>query len=262
MNLGLAGRVVVVTGAASGIGAASAREFGAEGAEVILVDRDAKVADVAAQIPGAVALQRDLTDPGARAEVAQLAQDRGGCDVLVCSAAVVPVRTSFSAITDEDWRATFEVNVVATAAICRALVPQVRERTGAIVVITSTSGRYPEPWLADYCASKAALLSLTGSLATELGPDGVRCVAVSPGPVRTELWDRPGGFVDHLAERYALPREDAVTHHITSVRGLALGRAGSPEEVARTVVFLGSPAASHITGTNVAVHGGMSTHLM
>jgi NAD(P)-dependent dehydrogenase (short-subunit alcohol dehydrogenase family) len=187
----------------------------------------------------------------------------GGLDILVNNVGVAPARGGFLEVDDAAWHRTLEVNLMSVVRTVRATIPLLRESPApAIVNVASTSGRYPEPMLVDYAASKAAVLSLTGALATEFGPDGIRVNAVAPGPTRTPLWDEPGGFADALAARYGLPREDAVRHHVREVRRVALGRPGTPEEVADAVVYLASDRASHVTGTVLAVHGGMATHLM
>ncbi|MBK0418893.1 SDR family oxidoreductase [Leucobacter sp. CSA1] len=266
MNLDLDGRTVVVTGAGSGIGAATAGLLLAEGASVLAVDRDEAGLDALAEAQGSPRLRTlaaDVTD----AETATAARDLAlaefeGVDALVNGVGVAVARDGFLETGLDEWRRGFDVNLFSAVAMCRAFLPALLRRRGTIVNVASTSGRYPEPMLVDYAAAKAGLLSLTGALAQEFGPRGVRAVAMSPGPTRTELWERPGGFIDALAERTGLDREAAVEHHVREVRRVALGRPAEAEDAARAIVFLCSTAAKHITGTNLAVHGGMATHLM
>jgi NAD(P)-dependent dehydrogenase (short-subunit alcohol dehydrogenase family) len=261
MRLGLEGRVAIVTGAGGGIGAATVRLLREEGALVIAVERTP--GGSAAADDGVAVLHRDVTAPGAGEDAVAFALERfGGLDILINNAAAAPVREGFLQTALDGWRATLELNLLAPASFAAAALPALTESGGVIVNVASTSGRFPEPMLVDYAASKAALLSLTGSLATEFGPAGVRVLAVAPGPTRTPLWDGPGGFIDGIAARYGLEREAAVEHHIRDVRGIALGRPGTPDDVARTIVFAVSDAAAHTSGTTLAVHGAMATHLM
>ncbi len=99
-------------------------------------------------------------------------------------------------------------------------------------------------------------MSVSKALATEFGGRGLRSNVVSPGPTRTRRWDAPGGFADQLAEQFALEREEAIEHFVTEVRGLSLGRLGTPQDVARVIAFLLAPASAQITGSEYAVDGG------
>lgn len=265
MRLGLEGRVAIVTGAAGGIGEATVRLLREEGALVVAVERPSADGEQLASLAddGIAVLQQDVTEADAGVAAVALAQERfGRLDILVNNAAVAPVRSGFLDAELGDWRATLELNLLAPVSFCTAALPSLRATRGVIVNVASTSGRYPEPMLVDYAASKAALLSLTGALASEYGSDGVRVLAVAPGPTRTPMWDKPGGFIDGIAERYGLEREDAVRHHVREVRKIALGRPGTADDIARTIVFAASDAASHTSGTTLAVHGAMATHLM
>lgn len=265
MKLGIAGRVALLTGAAGGIGEATLLQLREEGALVVAVERSAeKCARLRAfDDDGIAVLQRDVTDPEAADSAVALAIEAfGALDILINNAGAAPVREGFLETDMDDWRATLDLNLLAPASFCAAALPALQSSRGVIVNVASTSGRHPEPMLVDYAASKAALLSFTGALATEFGPSGVRVLAVAPGPTRTPMWDAEGGFIDGISERYGREREDAVLHHIRDVRGLALGRPGTAEEVARTIVFAASEASSHTSGTTIAVHGAMTTHLM
>jgi NAD(P)-dependent dehydrogenase (short-subunit alcohol dehydrogenase family) len=265
VQLDLSGRRAVVTGAAAGIGRAIVEALVGEGARVLGVDRDADGCAALSADTGMPTLMVDVAEPDAGDLVAAAALEQlGGWDILVNNAGVAAARSGFLDVDDTAWQRTFEVNLFGTVRCCRAAIPHlIASGPGsAIVNVASTAGRAPDPGFVDYGASKAAVLSVTGALSLELGPVGVRVNAVSPGPTRTPLWDRPGGFADALALRYHLPREDAVDHHIRTVRRLALGRAGSPQDVADAVVFLCSARASHITGTVLGVHGGMPEHLL
>lgn len=264
MDLGLGGRRAVVTGAGKGIGRAVVETLVAEGVMVLAAELDAADCAELAAVPGVHAIRLDLAAADAGTRLADRAVEvLGGLDLLVNNVGVTPTRESFVSVDDDAWHRTFEINVMSVVRTVRAAIPLLLESPAASVVnLASTSGRYPEPMLVDYAASKAAVLSLTGALATELGPAGVRVNAVAPGPTRTPLWDRPGGFVDALAQRHGMEPEEAVAHHVRDVRQLALGKPGTAQEVADAIVYLLSARASQVSGTVLAVHGGMATHLM
>ena len=261
MDLQLAGLSAVVTGAAGGIGRAVVELLSAEGVRVLAVNRN-EIEPSDSVVPLVV----DLAERGCGNLIAEAAQNHfGGLDLLVNNVGAAPVRESALSVSDDEWLGTWELNVLSVVRVCRATAPlllRADRGRAAIVNVASTSGRYPAPILADYAASKAAVLPLTGSLKTELGRRGVRVNAVAPGPTRTPLWDTPGGFADAMAERYSLPKEEAVAHHISEMRRIALDKAGTAAEVADAVAFLLSARATHVARTVLAAHGAMATHLI
>ena len=231
----------LVTGGASGIGAAVARLLREQGATVAVLDRD-----VAAVGDGMVAVQADVTDDAAvRAAVATAVERLGGLDVLVNNAGV-GAQGDIAANDDAEWRRVLDVNVLGMVRVTRAALPALRASAHAAIVNTSsivaTAG---VPNRALYSASKGAVLSLTLATAADLLSDGIRVNAVSPGTADTPWIGRLLGAADDpAAERAAL---EARQPH---------GRLVSPDEVAHAVAYLASPRAGSTTGTSLSVDGG------
>lgn len=258
MDTGLQDKVAIVTGAASGIGAATARLLVAEGARVALLDHDAAgLGALATELGDAVTTHAaDLsTGPGVTDTVAAAIAAHGDrVDVLVNNVGAGAVRT-FDQLTDEDWAATLELNFMSAIRAIRAVLPTMRAQgSGSIVTNASDLARQPEPSPVDYGASKAALLAVTTSLARAEGPQ-IRVNAVAPGPIWTPFWSKPGGFAETMGQHYGLPPKEAVEHEMRQ-RQLPLGRLGEPEEVANAIVFLASDLASFVTSSVWGVDGG------
>lgn len=255
MDLQLTDKVVVVTGAASGIGQATARLLTEEGAVVVGVDRDPVDAGLGTR---GTAVQADLTDPVTPARtIATVLEQHGRIDALVNNAGGLQARTSFLDITDEQWLATFELNFHAARRMSRATVPAMLDSGGgSLVHVGSDSARLPEIGNMDYAAAKLPLLALSTSLATEFSPQGVRSNVVVSGPTRTPLYDRPGGFGDQAAELWNTDRESAITRMVTEIRPLLTGRIGQPDDVAQVVAYLVSPLSRQVTAAEWDVDGG------
>jgi NAD(P)-dependent dehydrogenase (short-subunit alcohol dehydrogenase family) len=236
-------RIAVVTGAASGIGAATARRFADEGAELWLVDRAEEALGHLAVRLSANWVVADVTEPGAAERVLDRA---GGVDVLVTAAGAILRRTA-EQTSDADWDAALAVNLTATFRFCRAAIPAMRERGGgAIVTVGSGWGLVAGPRAVAYAATKAAVVNLTRAVAIDHGPDGIRANCVCPGDTDTPL----------LRDELAQLGEDAAVGIAGSGAARPLGRVAAPEEIAAAVAWLASADAGHVTGTTLVVDGG------
>jgi 2-keto-3-deoxy-L-fuconate dehydrogenase len=240
-------KVAVITGGASGIGAATARLFAREGARVAVVDRDGEGARGVAQALGdAVALASDVGDPDAAlADAAAVLRRFGRIDVLV-AAAGFSCGGTVTTTDPADWDAVFRAHVGGTWLWSRAVIPAMqRQGGGAIVTVASQLALAGGRGNSAYIAAKGAILSLTRTMALDYAPDNIRVNAVVPGAIDTPLLRR--SFARHPDP--SVPEERSRARH-------ALGRFGRPEEVAEAALFLASDAAGFTTGTTLAVDGG------
>ena len=238
--------IVIVTGAASGMGAATARQFADGGSQVVIVDRDAAgAARVAAEI-GAVPIAGDVRDSAfCDAVVAQTVAAHGRLDVLVNAAGTI-VRADAEATSDGDWERVLAVNVSGTFFLCRAAIRQMRvQQAGSIVNFGSIWGTVGGHGHVAYCASKGAVHQLTRALALDHARDGIRVNAVCPGEVDTPM----------LRSQRSTPVTDDDLAELAA-RSVPMGRLAQPDEIARVVVFLASEAASYMTGALVPVDAG------
>jgi len=264
MDLGLAGRACVVTGASSGIGRETALQLCAEGAKVLLVARgEERLAAVteearrAAEPAGGAAesLVLDVTEDDAGEGMLAAADAHfGALDVLVNNAGAAKWR-DLDDVPDEDWRAQYELNVMAPLRAMRAAIPPMAERGwGRVVNVCSTAGKRPSAAMAEYSVAKAAELSLSRLFADRYAKTGVLINAVAPGPVEAEMWMEAGGLLDQSVEMTgAASREEALAE-AGSKR--PIGRLAQAEEIASTIVFLCSERASYVTGAAWSVDGG------
>ncbi len=260
MDLGLEGRACAITGASRGIGAETARLLCAEGASVLLVARGEErlraAAEAAGAAGGAVAtLALDVTAPDAGERMLAAATEAfGALDVLVNNAGAARWR-DLDEVPEEDWRAQYELNVIAPLRAMRAAIPPMTERGwGRVVNVCSTAGKRPSAAMPEYSVAKAAELSLSRLFADRHARDGVLVNAICPGPVESEMWMEPGGLLDQShAMSGAASREEALAE---AGAKRPIGRLAQAEEIAGAIVFLCSERASYVSGAAWSVDGG------
>jgi NAD(P)-dependent dehydrogenase (short-subunit alcohol dehydrogenase family) len=242
----LTGKKAIVTGGDSGIGRAVAIAFAREGADVLVsyLNEDDDARDVARYVEDAgrrcVLVPGDLSDPAhCRAVVDRAVQEFGGVDILVNNAAYQMMHKDLEEISDEEWDYTFRLNVGAYFYLVKAALPHMRPGS-SIIGSSSVNSDNPNPTLAPYAATKAAIANFSASLAQLLGDKGIRVNSVAPGPIWTPLIPStmPPDSVESFGEN------------------VPLGRAGQPAELAPIYVLLASDDASYISGARVAVTGG------
>lgn len=245
MDLGLKGLKVILTGGSRGTGRATLERLAAEGCDVGFFSRNREQVDEAAASYArhggkVVARQGDLTDLDAYpALLTEIADELGGCDIFIPSASASGSKLA------GDWDACYKMDVLGTVRGCEALAPQLEaSQHAAIVILASIAAT--ETFIAPnaFNAIKAALITYSGQLSQAWGPKGIRVNAVSPGPV----WFEGGNWDD--------VRTGAPDMYKTFEEACALKRLGEVDDVANAIVFLASPAASWITGTNLIIDGG------
>jgi 3-oxoacyl-[acyl-carrier protein] reductase len=264
MDLGLAGRTCAVTGASRGIGLETAKLLCAEGANVILVARDEErlaaateqVAEAGAKAGGrAEHVAVDVTSDSAGDHVLCAAeQDYGALDVHVNNAGAAAWR-DLDEVTEAEWRAAYELNVMAPLRLMRAAIPPMEERGwGRVVNVCSTAGKRPSSAMPEYSVAKAAELSLSRLFADRHAKGGVLVNAICPGPVESEMWMEPGGLLDQSRDlQGGVSREEALE---TAGSKRPIGRLADPGEIAAAIVFLCSERASYVAGAAWSVDGG------
>ena len=248
MRMDFKGNAVVVTGAASGMGAVTAREFKAAGAQVIIVDRNGTLArQVAEEISAGEPIVGDVSDPGfCNQAIAAVLERYGQVDVLVNAAGVI-VRADAHHTSNDQWQRVMNINVGGVFFMSRAVIgPMKAQGRGAIVNFGSIWGDLGSAGVVAYCASKGAVHQITRAMALDHVADGIRVNAVCPGEVNTPM----------LASERSEPVTDEVMRSLAE--SVPMGRLADPVEIARVVLFLASDAASYMTGALVKVDAGYS----
>lgn len=237
-------KLVVVTGSGRGIGAETARRFAAEGAIVVIADINIQAAErVAASIAGSLAIQVDAgSRDSLRAMVDSVTERFGGIDVLVNNAMSCS-ETPFLDITPDEVKHDLTVNLMGPFFASQEVIPGMIARGGGVILNVSSVNGLSYFGNEAYSAAKAGVISLTKSIAIQFGRDGVRCNAVAPGTVETEYWERRKEIDPLVFEKAA--------------QWYPLGRVGRPTDIAESIMFLASDAASWITGIVLPVEGGL-----
>ncbi|WP_109807703.1 SDR family NAD(P)-dependent oxidoreductase [Sphingosinithalassobacter portus] len=243
------GRSVLITGAASGIGSATARVFASLGARVVLTDRDEAglrtvAAEIGAERGAAEAFPLDISDPQAiRAVVARAGTANGGIDILVNNAGISAMAPIDSDEYDAHWDRHLAILLTAQQQVIRAALPFLRQSNAArIVNIASTEALGATSGLSAYAAAKAGVVGLTRALAVELGKEAITVNCICPGPIETGM-------------TAAISSDQKATY---AARRTALRRYGRPEEIAHMIASIALPGASFLTGAIIPVDGGLT----
>jgi 3-oxoacyl-[acyl-carrier protein] reductase len=255
MDLGLDGRVCLVTGSTTGIGLATARLLAAEGAQVAICGRDSDRVESAQREAGAAfGVIADLGEPGAPEDlVAQTESELGPIGVLVNNVGNA-YQALFEELSDRQWDEMWQLNVMSYLRCIRAVLPAMRDAGGgSIVNVSSTAGKRPSTGMPNYSVTKAAVLSLSRLVADLYAKNGIRCNAVAPGPTATDAWLGEGGLADQQSRVSGKTRDDV----LASVgAGRPLGRLAQPDEIAAVIAFLCSDRAAYVTGAAWSADGG------
>jgi 3-oxoacyl-[acyl-carrier protein] reductase len=249
LSRSIAGKVAIVTGAASGMGRATAHLFADEGARVAVVDiNPVGVSEVVKEVQGAGGEAEgwtlDVRDPsGIRDFVADVVAHFGGIDILINNAGITRPAALDAEAYEDSWAEVLDINLTAHVRLLRAALGHLQAGgAGRVVNIASTEAMGAQPFVSAYTASKHGVVGLTRAMAVELGRTGVTFNCVCPGPIRTGM---TAGIPDAAKEKYARRR-------------VPLGRYGEPEEVAQATLGLVLPASSYINGAVLMVDGGLS----
>ena len=238
------GKTVIVTGSGRGIGADTARGFAAEGARVVVTDRDGEsAAMVASSIPGAIAIPADVTSPHSMADLVMSTKHAfGRVDILVNNAARC-TDSSFLDLSEEDARLDLLVTLGGPIFASQAVLPTMLEQGAGVILNVASVNGISYFGNEAYSAAKAGVINLTKALATQYGALGIRVNAVAPGTIRTEAWQARIALDPEVLEKVS--------------QWYPLGRVGEPGDVTRSLMFLASDDAAWITGVTLPVEGGI-----
>jgi len=250
MNLDLAGKTVLITGGSKGIGRATALVMAEEGADVILVARNADGLSAAADMVrerAQVSVRTLAADLSQQAEVERVAGEVESLDILVNNAGAIP-SGSLEDVDNDRWRAAWDLKVFGFISLSRALYPKLKARRGVIVNIIGAAGERFDPGYIAGAAGNASLMAFTRALGRQAVRDGMRIVAINPGPVETDR------MTTQLKFRANKEHGDE-SRWREYVGGMSYGRAASPEEIAWAAAFLASPRSAYTTGTVLTIDG-------
>lgn len=254
MDLQLGGKLAFVSAGAHGIGRAAADLLTAEGASVIVADKDGEALEAHGSAWRSTVVADLATGDGVSRAVDQVIRDFGRPPDILINNLGVGNAAPFEEIDDERWTASFNVNMMGSVRLCRALLPAMAQQGGGAVVITGSDlAKQPEPGFTDYGSFKAGLLYLNKALAKQYAPV-VRVNTVLPGPIWSRMWTRSGGIVDQLVEQYGGVDRDTAVRRFLEDRQMPMG-IGNPEDVAYAIAYLASPAARFITGAALDIGG-------
>ena len=256
MDLDLSGRRAVVTGASLGIGEAVVKELADLGAEVSFCARNPaeieRLSSYSDRVTGHVA---DMGEEASTNAFLDAVEAEGAVDILVNNVGASPSR-NFLYMSDEDWVSLHELNVLSAVRCTRRLLPAMRkQKWGRVVMVASGAAKYPNAALIDYGATKAAMISLSKSLARKYGADGVLVNAILPGLIHTAMWERAA---TEIADASGSTMEAVLERNGKTV---PVGRYGTSEEVAQVIAFLCTNAASYVNGSAIEVDGGSAAHI-
>lgn len=252
MDLNLAGKRVLITGGSKGIGKAAAEALADEGCDLVLVARDAAVLDAAAagiRARRQVNVRTISADLSSDAAVRKVAEEAGEIDILVNNAGAIPPGDLLT-VDDATWRRAWDLKVFGFISLCRAVYPQMKaRRSGVIVNVIGAAGeQFPSAYIAG-AAGNASLMAFTRALGKQAPADGLRVVAINPGPVETE--------------RLVMLQKDRAAKELGNperwrelTRGMPFGRPAKPEEIGWAVAFLASERSGYTTGTVLTINGG------
>ncbi|GGS32501.1 MULTISPECIES: SDR family oxidoreductase [Actinokineospora] len=263
MDLNLSGKTAVVTGGSKGIGLATVRLLVDEGVTVVSGSR---TVTPELKETGAIPITVDLSTPdGPATLVGQALAELGGIDILVNNVGVGSTDeisqgalTSLLDLPESAWHRTFELHFYSALRAVRAALPSLVERGGVVVNVSSIAARDITTGPFDYAVAKAALNAFTKVVARQYGPQGVRALTVSPGPVNTGVWTDDDGLIARLAREQGRGHAEFAAETIANL-GAATGRITTPEEVARLIAFAASP--NNLTGAEFIIDGGVISQL-